>query len=539
MFKKLKLSIHLYSVSALLGGITLFLCGYALVIIQSYEETIRDVDSKNIPLTTALSEISRHQLEQTLRMTEILLQARVGNREKFEIANEGYIQAGKRLADNLLEGRNIAQKGLDVAESEAELKELDAIKTSIKEIEKAHGDYEHLGATLVRGIYQYEFLTKNAQLKSGDHLSAEENEVKHIAFLQSTLSTLEDETRRLETNIKNALEKVKNLSQTLSLDATAKKEQAFKVIVPALLFSVVLGGLLILAIIKVHGDRQLEESKALETSKVTLVRAVDRMRTASRTLDGTGKQIEENINKQAEVFEKGVEEMDELVRTAESNLHESAMATTLMEEGGESIDETGQWVTQVNEDADEAMRIAENLAKSSRRIKEAILQINMLATNASAEASRSEATRGFVIFTEEMKNVTRAAVQEAEKMSDLLEGTLKEIHSEHRHARATRRQFGDILKIVERTRSVLVNLAGAIRRQSELVRSVKQSNAEVQGAFQSNLYLLNELSGARSTIRSQISVARKVFGHWTVGKLTTEELCDEAESGPEANTEPA
>ena len=538
MLKRLKLSTHLLFLFVLLGGITAALCGYALYAIQMFEKTIHAVDRQDLALSNAMSEIARHQLEQTLRLNEVLLNARIGNREKFEISNEGYIQSGKRLADNLLEGRNLSQKGIDQAETEQLLKALDAIKTGIKEIEKSHADFEHLGSSLIRGIYQYEFLTRSSQLGSGDHLAAEESETQHLAFLKNTLSTLEDETRSMEGNIKDVVEKIKKLSQTLTLDATMRKKQAYKVLVPGLLTVLGLGLMFGLAIIKIHRDREQKTYQAVEESKVTLIRAVNQMRNASRTLDSTGEKIQENIAKQGEVFAKGAEEMHDLVRTAESNLHESALATTLMAEGEASIEQTNLWIGQINQDADKSLSLGEAMARTVRALRESVMQINLQATNASAEASRSEASRSFVVYTDEIKSVSRQALQESEKMSGLLETAVKDIQTGHEHARTTRRRFADIMQVIDRTRTVMTNLAEAIRKQSGLVRTVQQSTSAVQGSLDSNRFLLEELSNARATIRSQVSVARKTFGNWPLGSSATESAApagttesDESEPG--------
>lgn len=511
MFKKLRLTFHVFILYGFLSIILLLLCGYCLFVIRGYTLTIAAVDREQLPLARTVAEISRHQLDQTLRFNEILLFSRINDREKFEISNEKYVQAGKRMGDEILEGRNIAQRGIDRANSESRLKELDTIKTLLKGIEKAHGDYEHLGALLIRGIYQYDFLLKNEYLTSGDHIAGEEEASKHISFTKTTLSAMEDETRRLESGIKESMERVKQLSKTLMVDANQQRDRSFNGVLPLLFFALSGGLLLVLTISKIHINRDKCKNKIAREALAVLADVLTQFQAIYQILDPSSQQLEKNLSLQRDSFDSTVAHLQEMAHLSESNLQLPTQFQSLMTEKEDALGKTNLLVKQLNKDAGRLSESGTEIGRVVQNLKEMIAQINMLATNASAEAFRLEATRSFAVFTEETRDLARSTVSLSETISKQMDDAIKGGSEDRLHASQTSQSFSEVVKLAKKEVDLFGKTTVAIQKQSALLQAAQSVTAGAHTALYANESLLAQIKSARDMAQSRAKTACDVL----------------------------
>lgn len=519
MFKKLKLTYHLLILYGFLGVFMLSLCGYGLFVIRDYESTIATVDREQLPLARTVAEISRHQLDQTLRFNEILLYARISDREKYEISNERYVQAGKRMGDEILEGRNIAQRGIERADSESRLKELDTIKTLLKGIEKAHGDYEHLGALLIRGIYQYDFLLKNEFLTSGDHIAGEEEATKHITFMKTTLSALEDETRRLESGIKESMERVKQLSQTLAVDAKQQKERVYNRILPLLFFSLSGGLLLVFVTAKVYKDVEYIKSQLCGQSLAVLADVLTQFQNTFEVLGPSSKQLEKNFFLQDESFRSTTDNCREMARLSENNQQLAVNLHYLVAEKNDALEKTDALVNQLNDDAGDMLESGTETRRTVLSLKEIIAQISMLATNASAEAFRSDATRSFAIFTEEIRDLARSTVVVSDAISHRIDDAMKGIEADRLHVSQTQKSFLEVTELAKKEVLLFEKTSAAIQRQSALLKAVQGETMGAKEVLQANEKLLQQIKNIRDNVQSRVNIANENLERLEKGEM--------------------
>ena len=508
MFKKFSLKVHLLILYGFLGLLLLSLCGYSLVIIASYEKAMRVLDREPLPLARTVAEISRHQLDQTLRFNEILMYARTSDREKFEISNEGFVQAGKRMGDEILEGRNFAQRGIEKADSESRLKELDAIKTLLKAIEKAHGDYEHLGALLIRGIYQYDFLLQKEYISSGDHIAAEEEATKHIVFVKTTLSALEDETRRLESGIKEAVERVKQLSQTMAVTAKQQKERAFNRILPLLFFALSMGLLLVFAILRIQKDREFSKNTLNNQSLGVLSQAMEKFQTTFQSLESSG-----STSEQTDFFQKGsidhaMAALQEMVYLSEGNVRQFDKIQAVVTEKKAALERTDLLVQQLNKDAGIMLVSGEEIERSVRTLKEGVGQIRMLATNASAEALRSESTRSFSVFTEEINKMAQSTVLISESIADHLDSSIKNIRADRLHASQTHQRFTDVVELARKEAELLTQTVTTIQKQFVLMKEIQSITNKMHVVLENKEALLEHMNTLKSQLQFHVEAAQ-------------------------------
>ncbi|MEO5364656.1 MAG: hypothetical protein H7838_13705 [Magnetococcus sp. DMHC-8] len=514
MFKKLQLTFHLFTLYGLLGVFLLVQGIYCLFIIDSYDETIRAVDREQFPLSRVVTEITRHQLDQTLRFNEVLFFARVGDREKFEVSNEKFVQAGKRFGDEILEGRNIAQKGMEMARSEARLKEIDAIKTLLKGIEKSHSDYEHLGALLIRGIYQYDFLSKSDNVLSEGQVAAEEEANKHMAFLKTNLSALEDETRRLEGGLKDVMERVKQLPQFLAIDSGRQRDQALRLVLPWTLFALAGGVLLVLFIARIQQDREQDRNRVTGQALHLLTDALGRLQQAFQEWGMPGQQLEQLLAGQQGACGQAVILMQQLIGLSDTVLLLVEQLHTMTGEEQQALKQAGQLIQQLNKGAELLLEIETETGRTIRQLRDTTRQINLLATNASAEAFRSDATRSFAVFTEEIKELARANVVAAEAVANRTDDAIKHIRTDQLHVSQTHRRFASVTELAGREVALGGRMADLLRQQPALLRVVQEAVVGAHAALQASGPLVEQTRSAWQSAQARLDSAQEAAGGW-------------------------
>ncbi|MBF0400541.1 MAG: hypothetical protein HQL90_07205 [Magnetococcales bacterium] len=520
MFKKLQLTLHLLLLYGLLAVFLLAVGGYSLFVIYQYDETLHSVDREQFPLFNVVTEITRHQLDQTLRFNEVLFFARVGDREKFEVSNEKFIQAGKRFGDEILEGRNVAQKGMEMARSEARLKEIDTIKTLLKGIEKSHGDYEHLGALLIRGIYQYDFLSKTETIAVGDHASAEEEANKHMAFLKGNLSALEDEVRRMEGGIKDVMERVKQLPQSLAVDSRHQRDWVFQVVLPAVGFALVMGFLLVLVIIQVQKERERNKNSLTSQSLLLLSDALTHLQQAFQQLDPASQQVEQIIAGERGRVASIMTEVQNLVLQADNALSLAEQMRSLVGEEHQALEQAGLLIQQLNKGADLLLESATESGRTIRHLRDLTSQINLLATNASAEAFRSDATRSFAVFTDEIKELARANVLVAETLVNRAEDSIVHIRTDQLHTVQTRRRFENVTEVSRKEGALFARIAELLTHHAALSRLVQGGIGEMHTVLQGSGAVLEQVKSSRQTVQTQLKGAQEALGGWPSGSAS-------------------
>ena len=514
MFKKLQLTFHLFVLYGILAGSLLSLCSYCLFVVRDYDKIIHNLDRAQFPLSHIVAEISRQQLDQTLRFGELLLFARVNDREKFEISHEGYMHAGKLLLEEVEEGKMFTQKAMDIGEFEDQLTELDSIKTLLKAIEKAHGDYVHLGELLIREIFQKEFLMKDGLLASGDLVAAEEAMTNHTLFLKTNITSLESEIRRLEGAIKEAVERVKQLSQSLAIDARNQRDRTTNGVVSVLFFVLAVGFLLVIVIASIHKQREQNKNSLTSQALALLSDTLTQLQTNFQKLESSSSQLEESLLEEKDSFDDAMSDLQEMMGCSEDNRQLSEQIVFLNIDKNRSLEQANLLVNQRNEESGKRLELEVETGRIIRNLKATIGQINLLATNASAEASRLETGGSFSVFTEEIKNLSQAVVLVAEKVIHRMDDSIKEIHTDRLHAIRTHQQFSEIMEIFQQEGVLVEKNWTTVQKLHVLHQSIQRMIVGVNKALQTNVPLSDQIKTVRNLAKVQVESARDAVGGW-------------------------
>lgn len=503
MLKSMKLSTHLLFFFLFLEILALIMGGISLGSNHRLNNRISTLDQADIPLITAVSEMSREQLNQTLRMNEIFLYGEMDEREKFEVANNGFINAGKRLTNILVEARHITQKGLEGSNSESKKKILDKVKTIIGEFQKIHGGYEHLAGNIIRNQYKYRFLTRAGIITGNDEQTLDDAEANYTKQLGKNISDMDDETKRLENKLKEAFYATKEMVRGLASQASMEKNIAWSGFFVAMTIFTIGGFVLAIIIGKIHLKRHNDTLNAQRKLISPFKAKADLMEKSLGKLDDLLSQIAVHNNKQADVVKTAQVALTSLGTLTNNNATLSTQTALLSQESDLKAKQSDQSVLAFKEQSSRSMGLAARIHKGLHDLVQLSMQVNLLATSASAEASRKEASRGFIIFTNEIKELAQHSVKSIEIISELVERDIKEIKAGYEQVELARKTLSEVMGASIRLSNGANRIEEASQKQSGLTVEIKREATQVQRNVIRNSQLLRDSNEMCGTLRSQ------------------------------------
>ncbi|MBF0178507.1 MAG: methyl-accepting chemotaxis protein [Magnetococcales bacterium] len=503
MFKNMKLATHLMllllvvEAGALAGG------GNALRVVQHLENRIASLDGRDFPLNLAVADAARQQMDQVLRFSEVLLYAQVDDRQNFEIANDGFIHAGKRLANVLIEARHITQKALDTPGSDEERNHLERIKGVMGDLEKIHGGYEHLAGTIIRGQFKYRFLTKAGLITGTATQSQGEAEREYREELNKTISSLDDETKRLENKLKEAYHLTKELLRNLSEQAGQERKMAWILFLLCSGVALVAGVALLLAVNRIHGLRFRDLQNAIRQRALPFGEKAESLRKTAQRLDHSLSHQAESSRQLAETMQHALSGLANLEGLAATAVRATVEIQAVMEGNAHGLTDADRALREFGEAARRSMEEGEHINKSVAQLGGHVMRLNLLATSASVEATRAEGKRGFAIFTDEIKEISQKTQGWIDEIGERSAGLLKDLAA----SRSAMERAGGTLREIAAAATRLQGVAGeklqASRQLGGLVESVHSDTSGLHELFAAYSRLLLDNAGACRQFREQ------------------------------------
>ncbi|MBF8271040.1 MAG: methyl-accepting chemotaxis sensory transducer with Cache sensor [Magnetococcales bacterium] len=516
MLKKLKLSTHLFIILAFVELVALIMGNLSLQVTYRLEHRITSLDGIHLPLIFAVSEASRLQMNQAMRMNEILLYAQIDDRQNFEIANDGYIHAGKQLNDVVIEAKHIIQKSLEVPDSDSEKNQLEKVRLVLGDLEKIHGSYEHLCGSIIRNQFKFRFLTKAGIITGNATQTMEQAEREYQQLLSKNTSELDDETKRLEAKIKEAFYVTKDMVRDLSEQTAKEHKTAFSLFILTMVIMTVGGLFLVFTIFHINNTRSRELSNTIKKLALPFRENAASLLRIIQDLDHALSQLFTNNSKLMDTVGQSELSLTKLESLAASSARSTSETKVLVNENARKLDDSDRSIAVFAEVSSRSMAAGNQIQKGALNLGQFALQMHLLATSASAEASRSDASRGFVVFTEELKNMAQKVMLSAEEIAQTAQATVLDIQSGRDGVEGARRTFQDMANTAERLKIEAENIMAASHYQTELVGSVQRDTVRLREGFSFYNKTLEESAEACRMFRVQTDAISDLLKKMTV-----------------------
>ncbi len=526
---------------------------------------ITEIAEEDIPLTTALTDITVHQLEQAIHLERAI---RYGEEmathheaeSHFETEVEKFHALAAQVDQEILKGEELAQHAIDHAHTEEARAEFERVLSALKHIEVAHKSFdEHADEVLEllrtgqtahaismalevekeEDAFNHEItalLTEVSQFTAKSALAAEEHEhaaelVLWIAMAVGTivlvllgLFMVEQILRPLILSV-NAVDALAEGDTSVELGFDSKCE------VGKLSAAV---ERLRQAMIRLNelqaqeAKREAETQAALKQEMLALsdkldqhvqvaVNSIEEKATNMNALADQMSQSANQVTTESAAMASAAESATSNVQTVASAAEEMSSSIT---EIARQVAESSQMSNQAAQQAQKTNAQVESLATAAQKIGEVVdlisdiaEQTNLLALNATIEAARAgEAGKGFAVVASEVKSLasqTAKATEEIGGQIGAIQGATNDAVTAIREIGTTIQSLNEIAATVasatEEQGAATQEIARGVQEAATGTQEVSSGMGQVSAASQQSGTLADEVRQNSEDVSSSIS----------------------------------
>ncbi len=366
------------------------------------------------------------------------------------------------------------------------------------------GIYITLGILFVAGLYTIAYASK---IKNS--LKGVTNRIELLANgdlkTPTKISRAKDETQVLSASLSNTVDSIngyiselsKILSNISEGDFDVSVEGEFNgdfVIMKESLNRIIVSLSQMLMSVQDSSKQVLETAGIVSESAVQVHTGSSEQSSSLMVLTEETKAIEENISEVAH----NTKAVGELMERAKASMDTGDANMKNLLKAMKDINDNSLEITKVN-------RILENIAA----------QTNMLALNASVEASRAgELGKGFAVVASEVRELAAQSTESAKHASEVIGSSLKAIENGVVYAKQAAESFDDINEVTSKMTDITKRLEESVSVQKESLENMAEQIEQISDVAQRNLDSSYESTTASQKLHKQAEGLQHISGQF-------------------------
>ncbi len=481
VLENMKLRTQILGLVAVLIVLMIGLAGYGIVQMGVIGGEIKGVAEQDMPMTKIISEITAHQLEQSILFERVFRHGEVMSASKraadgFEHAKKGFAALSGQVDEEIKKGETLAEAAIGMARSADERKEFEAIAAQLKKIETEHDGFEK------HAEHVFELLQHGAiheAHEAGEAIEKEEEELNQE--LDAFILKVEEFTEQAMKHAEHTETTAFGMMTTLTLVGTV--------------FGILIGVMVVRSILRLLGCEPIQirrmaslmgqgdvsssinaictrsNATGVLADMLTMAENLRRIVTETKTISDNVAAGSHELNEAAQTLAQGATEqaasieetssaMEEMASNIQNNTDNAQQTEKLSARAAKDASEGGKAV-------DEAVVAMKEIAMKISIIEEIARQTNLLALNAAIEAARAgEHGKGFAVVAAEVRKLAERSQTAAGEISQLSASSVQ---------------------VAERAGGIINTLVPDIQKTSELVQEIASASDEQNaGAGQIN-----------------------------------------------------
>ncbi len=537
MLKRFKLGTQIVGTVVFLLACIVSVSGFSLKVLYDLEDLIHEMGNEDIPLVRVMAQSTEQLLGQQTRFGAILQYAKIHNQDKFEQGEKAFKEYGQRFTDIIQEGQAIAQEGINIAHTKAEKDEFRNILNLLKKIEAEHDQFEHHGEEMIHVLHTISFGDVRGGLKGQDgtgtvtaaghggpgnhaseprtilygsdhesepasgeghgssHASGPDVNTAQKGTLTRSIERMDHETETLMEELETALELIDELTKTLIREAEEKQKLALEILIPLILFSTI-GGLFLgitISTLTVNAVKKAVQDMKDGANDVTV---------ASEQVSQASNMLAESVSVQASSLEESTTVLNDIARRAEDNSRGTHEVNGIIGQTTEIVDKTGETISRLRGQSQQAIQGGDSVSQSLKNLSDIVMQINMLATSATAETKRGDAS-SLAVFTKEIKEFAQSGFDLAKSVASEVGMVMDKARESYLLAQASENSFKEIGSLTHQMKDRIANIDQASNEQAQGIKELEIAIQTLNESTHTNAASAEEGSAASQAMADQ------------------------------------
>ena len=532
--KNMKVGARIYTgIAVLMLGI-IILSLLTVTSLSTIGKELEGIVEYDIPLTTKVTKITEHQLEQAILFERMIryghmMEADSHAAEKFEHYEKEFEELAHKVDKEIKDVEAFIEEAIGHLSTEAEREEFEEVGKAFKQIEEHHTSFDD---------HVFEVV---AYLRKGNFEKASKLEEKIEKEEDKLVHELEELLNDIEVFTQEAAETV--LSHERSTLVTVSV-----VSVLALIIGGLAGFLAARSIVRPMNAMQaaaydLNEGEGdltqrlpdfgqdeigqtanafngfvekIQNVMLEVSSSVDNISSGSEEISATAQTLSQGATEQAASIEETSASLEQMGASINQNADNAkatdtvaSKASTEAQEGGDAVEET---VT--------AMK---NIADKINIIEDIAYKTNLLALNAAIEAARAgEHGKGFAVVAAEVRKLAERSQDSAQEISALAGNSVMV-------AERAGKLLNEIVPGIQKTADLVQEISAASEEQAAGVGQVSTAVSQLDKVAQTNASASEELAATSEEMSSQAVQLQNVVSFFKLGETDTEEFSPAAQ----------
>ncbi|GMR01155.1 MAG: hypothetical protein BMS9Abin19_0513 [Gammaproteobacteria bacterium] len=527
---KMKLITKVASLVIMMLAISIILVSLGVFSMKKTGDDLRGISKTDIPLLSAITQITLIQLKQSIWFERSLMAAETKEWKEFKKAESELVKLINKAFDQFTIADNLVTNLLTSNINEQE------IRNKYRELQRE--------LNLNRSNYK-DFSDGTTELLT---LILNEDISLHDIDLPVVKQGVED----LSFALQNLTARINNSTTTTASAATRRETTATDTMIMVTIAALVMALALAVWILRsigtqlggdpadlakiaeslAHGDLVINRNQSktgvygsINATVNKLKEIISGIKSAAHEVHVTAEQVSQgniNLSQRTQEQASSLEEVASSMEQMTGTINQNAQNAELTNELAQAATEQAKNGTEVVKNTVEAMQ---KIDSSSKKIAEIIhviddiaFQTNLLALNAAVEAARAgEHGRGFAVVATEVRNLAGKSATAATEIKTLITDSLEKIKEGVKLADKSGSTLSEIVTSVQKASLMATEIAAASHEQSEGITQVNKALIQMDEMTQQNASLVEEAAAASEAMGAQAQELNDLVSYFNLG----------------------